>query len=69
MKQIETLLKDWNLLPVDHVIDDSLLLGILDKDKDDDFSYDDFSKNFPKYNSQEVKEFIETERIKMRNPM
>ena len=30
-------------------------MGIVDKDNDDEFSYNDFVNNFPKYETEEVK--------------
>ena len=34
-------------------------MGIVDKDNDDEFSYNDFLNNFPKYDTEEVNQFIE----------
>ena len=53
------LLKDWGLIPQEHNIDANILFGIIDKDRDDFFSYDDFLKNFPRYDSHEVDEFMD----------
>ena len=53
------LLKEWKLIPENHVIDEKILMGIVDKDNDDEFSYNDFLNNFPKYETEEVKQFVE----------
>ena len=53
------LLKEWKLIPENHVIDEKILMGIVDKDNDDEFSYNDFVNNFPKYETDEVNKFVE----------
>ena len=39
MEKIGTLLKEWKLIPQSHEVNENILFGILDKDKDNDFSY------------------------------
>lgn len=55
-------MKSWGLIPDDHDIDHKLLLNIVDKDKDGSFSFDDFAKNFPAFNSKSVEIFGNDER-------
>lgn len=50
-------MKDWGLLPKGHVLDDKILLGIIDKDRDNVFSYDDFVNNLPSFDSENVARF------------
>ena len=39
------------MIPQDHKIDEKIMFGILDKDRDGVFSFGDFVKNFPKYDT------------------
>lgn len=58
VNKIGQLLKDWKLIPQDHVIDESIMFGILDKDRDDVFSFEDFVNGFPRYDTSEVDTFM-----------
>ena len=55
------------MIPEDHTIDEKILFGILDKDRDGVFSFDDFARNFPKYDSGEVDDFINTEKKRLQS--
>ena len=57
MQRIGKLLKDWGLLPKNHVLDEKILLSVLDKDSDNAFSFDDFVKNFPSFDRKQVAKF------------
>ena len=56
------------MIPEDHVIDEKILFGILDKDRDGVFSFDDFVMNFPKYDTTEVETFMQFEKKKASMP-
>ena len=53
------------MIPDDHTFDEKILFGILDKDRDGVFSFEDFVRNFPKYDSAEVETFMANERKRM----
>ena len=55
------------MIPEDHTIDEKILFGILDKDRDGVFSFDDFVRNFPKYDSVEVDDFIKAEKRRLQS--
>lgn len=64
MQQLGRLLKDWGLLPKNHNIDEKILMSVIDKDRDNHFSFEDFVNNFPRYNSEEVEKFVEEKKHK-----
>ena len=59
MVQLAELLKSWGLIPNGHEVDHKLLLSIVDKDKDENFSPEDFMMNFPAFNTKSVAKFNE----------
>lgn len=65
LEQIGTLLREFKLIPEDHVIDEKILFGIIDRDRDEEFSFHDFVNNFPKYDTDEVYQFVEEESKKI----
>ena len=59
MVQIGELLKSFGLIPSDHEVDHKLLLSIVDKDKDGEFTIEDFKNNIPSFDPKEVADFIQ----------
>ena len=64
VSKIGQLLKEWKLIPKNHIIDEKIMFGILDRDRNGVFSFDDFLRTFPKYNTQDVEKFMSLEKKK-----
>lgn len=64
VSKIGQLLKEWKLIPKNHIIDEKIMFGILDRDRNGVFSFDDFLRTFPKYSTQDVEKFMSLEKKK-----